>query len=126
MPMALHGAICYDPIMMNVDVTQHIGQSPNPTKGRVTETVKEAWERSGVLKPKTNASRADTLNDTVTLSEGGQKIVNFGRGLELADQIRNAPADENFSSTLRKASQDIARISRLFGETVRASFNFWR
>lgn len=124
--------------MINVDTTQQLGQMPAPTKapaktpteapakGRVTETVKEAWERSGVLAPKTAVSHADTLKDTVTLSEGGQKIVNLGRGQELADQVRNAPDDENFSATLRKATQDVFRISRLFGETLRASFNSWR
>ncbi|MCR4377925.1 MAG: hypothetical protein NUV50_07515 [Rhodospirillales bacterium] len=112
--------------MINVDTTQQLGQMPTPAKGRVTETVKEAWERSGVLAPKAAASPADTLKDTVTLSEGGQKIVNLGRGQELADQVRTAPADETFGATLRKASEDIFRIARLFGETLRASFNSWR
>ena len=111
---------------MNVDTAQHLGHTPALAKGRVTETVREAWERSGVLAPKTAASHADTLQDTVTLSEGGQKIVNLGRSQELAAQVRNAPADENFNTTLRKASEDIFRISRLFGETIRAAFNFWR
>ena len=116
--------------MTNIDTTQvpgqFPGQAPAPAKERITETVKQAWERSGVLAPKTAASHADTLKDTVTLSEGGQKIVNLGRGQELADQVRSAPTDETFSATLRKATQDVFRISRLFGETLRASFNSWR
>lgn len=124
--------------MVNVDATQPLGQppspAPTPAKGRASETVRDAWARSGVLAPKsttkttteTAASRADAIHDTVTLSEGGHKIVNLSRGQELAKQIRTAPADENFSATLRKASQDIFRITRLFGETLKASFTFRR
>ena len=63
-----------------------------------------------------------TIRDTVTLSEGGQKILNLARGQELAKEIRAAPADENFKDILSKALDDIYRIIRLFTESVKAAF----
>ena len=63
-----------------------------------------------------------TVGDTVTLSEGGQKIVNLARGQELAEEIRAAPVDKNFVAKLFKAQEDIFRITRLFIETIKAAF----
>ncbi len=63
-----------------------------------------------------------TVGDTVTLSEGGQKIVNLARGQELAEEIRAAPVDKNFVANLFKAQEDIFRITRLFTETFKAAF----
>lgn len=63
-----------------------------------------------------------TFRDTVTLSEGGQKIVNLARGQELAEEIRSAPVDKNFLAKLFKAQEDIFRITRLFIETFKAAF----
>lgn len=63
-----------------------------------------------------------TIRDTVTLSEGGQKIVNLARGEELAREIRTAPVDEDFAANLLKAQEDIARINLLFSETIKALF----
>ena len=62
------------------------------------------------------------VHDTVTLSEGGHKIVNLARGQELAREIRAAPVDENFFANLLKAQEDINRITHLFGETLKAAF----
>ncbi|MCH7936241.1 MAG: hypothetical protein IH994_04005 [Proteobacteria bacterium] len=63
-----------------------------------------------------------TVGDTVTLSEGGQKIVNLARGRELAEEIRTAPLDKDFVAKLLKAQEDIFRITRLFTETFKAAF----
>ena len=63
-----------------------------------------------------------TVRDTVTLTEGGQKIVNLARGQELAEEIRAAPLDKNFLASLFKAQEDIFRITRLFTETFKAAF----
>ena len=63
-----------------------------------------------------------TFDDTVTLSGSGQKIVNLARGLELAEQARTAPVDEDFAANLFKAQEDIFRITRLFTETIKAAF----
>lgn len=105
--------------MVNVDTARH----PNPAQS----SIRKAWEKSGALAPAEKpGGHADTVQDTVELSEGGQKIVNLGRGQELAAEIRKAPTDETFADSLRNASKDIFRITRLFSETIRASFNFWR
>ena len=63
-----------------------------------------------------------TIHDTVTLSEGGHKIVNLARGGELAKQIRTAPVDKDFAANLLKAQEDIFRINLLFSETIKALF----
>jgi hypothetical protein len=57
-----------------------------------------------------------TVRDTITLSEGGQKIVNLGRGNELANEFRNAPVNKDFANTLSAAFEDISRVARLFTE----------
>lgn len=110
---------------------QHDRQTPSVTVAKKAQNVlKAAWEKNGALVSSTNqqefgqqvASSANTVNDTVSLSEGGQKIVNLNRGHDLAAQIRKAPNDENFSALLRRASQDVFRITRLFGESLKTAF----
>ena len=83
------------------------GEAPAPRAG----------EGGGEAAP---AGRA--VRDTVTLSEGGHKIVNLARGQELAREIRAAPVDKDFFANLLKAQEDIFRIMRLFGETIKAAF----
>lgn len=63
-----------------------------------------------------------THQDTVTLSQGGQDIVNLGRGLDLAKEIRSAPVDENFAEKLEAATKDVFRISNLFAEVIKTAF----
>lgn len=63
-----------------------------------------------------------TVRDTVTLSDGGHKIVNLARGRELAGEIRAAPVDKDFAAKLMQALADIFRITRLFTETIKAAF----
>lgn len=65
-------------------------------------------------------------HDTVTLSASGEKMVNLNRGNELAGEIRNAPTDQSFAERLNTALEDIRRIGRLFGETLKAAFRSWR
>ncbi len=70
--------------------------------------------------------RARDIHDTVDLSADGQKAINLSQGQALAEEIRHAPTDENFADKLRKASEDILRIGRLFLETLKASYFFFR
>jgi len=63
-----------------------------------------------------------TVRDTVTLSDGGQKIVNLARGNELAAEFRSKPVDEGFFAALARAREDVLRIGRLFTETIKAAF----
>lgn len=74
----------------------------------------------------TEEDSARTIRDTVSLSAGGQKIVNLARGQELAAEIRNAPLDENFEGTLARALEDVFRITRLLFETLKAGFDSFR
>ena len=64
-----------------------------------------------------------TIRDTVTLSDGGQKIVNLARGNELANEFRNAPVDGDYGKKLAKAFEDISRVARLFTETFKSAFS---
>ncbi len=68
------------------------------------------------------ASADRTVHDRVDLSGAGQGMVNLARGQELASEIRSKPIDESFVADLRKAMEDIFRITRLFTESIRASF----
>jgi hypothetical protein len=68
----------------------------------------------------------DAIHDTVSLSAGGQKIVNLNRGQELSQQIKNAPVDKDFAENLRKSTEDIFRITRLFTQTARSAFSWMR
>lgn len=73
-----------------------------------------------------NSAPHDAIHDTVSLSHGGQKIVNLNRGQELAKQIKSAPVDQDFAENLRKSSQDIFRITQLFTQTVKSAFGWMR
>jgi hypothetical protein len=64
-----------------------------------------------------------TVQDTVSLSEGGQKIVNLNRGQDLSASLKDAPTDTTFTDQLRKATEDVFRIMKLFSQTVRSAFN---
>jgi len=63
-----------------------------------------------------------TIQDTVTLSEGGQKIVNLARSQDLAQDLKNAPVDASFAAKLKQASADVLRITNLFTQAVRTAF----
>lgn len=66
------------------------------------------------------------IHDTVSLSAGGQKIVNLNRGQELSQQIKNAPVDKDFAENLRKSTEDVFRITKLFTQTARLAFSWIR
>lgn len=70
------------------------------------------------------ASRS--VQDTVTLSDGGHEIVNLARGFELAKEFKSAPVDENYAQNLKQASADISRVSTLFSEVMKSAFAKWR
>lgn len=58
------------------------------------------------------------INDTISLSSGA-KIVNIGRGFELAEQVRNEKDPTKLRELIRAGSEDIRRIGRLFFEVGR-------
>ena len=63
-----------------------------------------------------------TIHDTVDISGDGGQVVNLTRSRELANEIRSRSADENFVTDLRKALEDVFRITRLFKEAVKTAF----
>ncbi|MBF0248365.1 MAG: hypothetical protein HQL36_09895 [Alphaproteobacteria bacterium] len=92
------------------------------------QSVREAYRRS-VQAPLADETQPDIppkgriVQDTVTLSEGGEKVVNLNRGNELAAELKRAPVDANFAATLKSAMEDVMRIGQLFTQTVRTLFN---
>lgn len=60
--------------------------------------------------------------DTITLSEGGHKIVNLNRAKELGDELRAEKDPDAFRDKLRRALEDIRRIGRLFHEVASSLF----
>ncbi|MHA1599121.1 MAG: hypothetical protein ACTSV1_10400 [Alphaproteobacteria bacterium] len=67
-----------------------------------------------------------TVRDTVSLSYSGQTIVNLNRGADLGKQIKDAAVDENFAARLKRATDDVFRINKLFGQTMRSLFGWWK
>lgn len=97
-----------------------------PIKTPPAQTAAGAGGEAAPARDKTGTKTGDKTGDTVTLSNDGHKLVNLGRGKDLAQDIRNAPVDASFADKLKSASADISRITRLFSETVRSIFKFWR
>ena len=101
----------------------------DPTENSVSAAFRAAVNRGARPEPQKPAAKTDktendrTVHDTVTLSAGGQKIVNLARGAELSRDIKAAPIDETFAGKLKDASDDVFRIAKLFGGTLRALFS---
>ncbi len=68
----------------------------------------------------------------VTISASGEEFINLSRGRELAKDLRNAE-NEELADTLKKAMEDIFRITKAFFKTLKKGFEvmklgsfFWR
>ena len=58
-------------------------------------------------------------HDTIDLSEGGQKVINLARATELGAKLPDADTTPTeFSVALKRACEDIERITRLFSEVL--------
>jgi len=75
---------------------------------------------------KSDGPEGRTVHDTITLSEHGQKIVNLNRASQLAETIQDAPVDKNFAEALKQATDDVFRISKLFTQTIRSIFSWFK
>jgi hypothetical protein len=64
--------------------------------------------------------------DTVSLSAGGEKIVNLNRGASLQAEIKSAAVDDTFADKLRRAVEDVFRVNSIFRGTVRSLFGWWK
>ena len=57
--------------------------------------------------------------DTIDLSEGGQKVINLARATELGAKLPDVDTNPTeFSAALKRAYEDIERITRLFSEVL--------
>ena len=71
-------------------------------------------------------SSARTVRDIIDVPGSSNKIINLARGQELANETLTKPVDDNFFTDLKMALDDIARIFRLFMETIKAAFKTTR
>jgi len=82
-----------------------------------------AFYKNNEQKPYTPKGRE--IHDTVELSSGA-KIVNIGRGLDLAAEIRSAGKSDDIAARVKQGSSDIERIGRLFREVFAGFGSFFR
>ncbi len=87
------------------------GLTYSQTSGRYVSLDTEERTRNDA-----EASSDRTVRDTIELSKDGQKIINLGRGAELAAALPDAVKDrEAFDAALERAQEDIKRITDLYG-----------
>lgn len=108
--------------MTNIDVSLSV---QNALKQAAVQTSKSPLERKGSDAAKQPSADPRAKRDTVSLSDGANKIVNLNRAQELGNELKNG-APEDFSKNLKQASKDVFRITTLFNETVQALFARWR
>lgn len=101
------------------DAAQNRAQ--NRAKASAADRARSVEDRDTAFKVKGRA-----IHDTVSLSAGGEKVVNLKRGAELGNEIGNAAIDKNFADKLSQATDDVFRINRLFRQTIRSLFAFWK
>ena len=113
--------------MTNIDVSLSV---QNALKQAAVQTSKSPLERKSSDAAHSDATRQQSADpraerDTVTLSDGANKIVNLNRAQEMGNDLKNA-APEDLAKKLEQASKDVFRITALFNETVRAMLARWR
>ncbi len=70
-----------------------------------------------------SATQASVEDDTTTLPEGGEEVINFDRTKGLISRIESGALDGGeFVRTLEQASRDTRRMAELFSETLKAAF----
>ena len=94
------------------------GLPPVPTAGPTakTATPRPAQPAEDKAKPTDR-----TIHDTVSLSSGGDSVLNVARGLDLAKEIRQNGGGIQ-AKDLNLAVDDVFRITRQFSEVLKAGF----
>lgn len=106
-----------------VDVSQ-------TSKAQQPESIRSVFRRNAGLADDKAAApdkasgdeTARRVHDTVSLSDGAQKIVNLQRGNVLADEARSRTVDKDYASFLGDSMSDIRRIGKLFNGTFMSFF----
>jgi ribosomal protein L13E len=91
-----------------------------PTASATAPPARAAAPRA--QRPAEDAAPDRTIQDVVTLSSGGEKVLNVGRGLELAKEFRQGGAGADQAKALRLAVDDVFRITGRFTQSVNAGF----
>jgi len=85
----------------------------------ISQLLGKRQQNAAASKPETKAPvyepKGREIHDTVDIS-GGDKIVNLGRGNDLANEIRSDTDLSTLDERLRQGTSDIERIGRLFRE----------
>ena len=96
-----------DPVSTYTDVAQRLNGGASASASSST--------------PDTNVEPAShrTVRDTLEIGPQGQKLINLARGAELAHELPDASDREAFDAALRKAQEDVQRITTLFGTVLK-------
>lgn len=106
-----------------VDATQSTAASqPESVRSVFRRHAGLAGENAKASVAATGDAAARQVHDTVTLSDGAQKIVNLQRGTVLADEAKTRAVDQDYASFLGDAMADIRRIAKLFNGTFSSFF----
>ena len=111
----------YSPPM--VEISQQNAQRQNLLQQLLGQHRNNAFYKQNEQKPYTPKGRE--IHDTVDLSDGA-KIVNLGRGLDLASEFRADKDPDTLRERLKQGSNDIERIGRLFREVFAGLGSFFR
>jgi len=106
-----------------VEISGQNAQRQNLLQQLLGQHRNNAFYKQNEQKPYTPKGRE--IHDTVDLSDGA-KIVNLGRGLDLASEFRADKDPDTLRERLKQGSNDIERIGRLFREVFAGLGSFFR
>lgn len=106
---------------IDVRLSSGNGAQANPLLQRAERTSTPPTKEQAEAEIKSRLSQ-----DTVSLSADGEKIVNLNRGRNLASEIKSAEVNETFAEKLWKATQDVFRVGKIFQQSSRSLFGWWK
>lgn len=92
-----------------------ISERDTPKQDLLSQLLMQRWTGAFSFRREQPAytPKGREVHDTVELSDGA-KIVNLGRGLDLARAVRAEKDPDALKDALKQGSSDIERIGRLF------------
>lgn len=110
--------------MSTIDVSY--GNASNAQQRTVAAQTARTDAQASAQSGRNGDVEARLRQDTVSLSDGAEKIVNLNRGAALEAEIKSAAVDETFADKLRRAVEDVFRVNDIFRSTVRGLFGWWK